>query len=62
MQMALFDECPIGRGQDVVVIDAGERLSLDGLPIPLAVAGAIETNDGFRRNAGADPDRAGSSF
>src|ERR1035438_8426349 len=57
MEMALFDEGGIGGGQDIEVIDAGERLALDGSPVRLAVAGAVVINDGFGRQAGADADR-----
>src|ERR1035437_8656019 len=60
--MALFDERGVGWGQDVVIVDAGERLALDGLPVPLAVAYAVVINDRFRRQAGADPHGAVPGF
>src|ERR1035441_7170230 len=41
MKMALFDEGGVGGGQDIEIIDAGERKALDGSPVSLAVAGAV---------------------
>src|ERR1017187_1953648 len=62
MKMALFDEGGVGGGQDIEIIDAGERKALDGSPVSLAVAGAVVINDRFGRQAGADADRRVSGF
>src|ERR1035438_3451208 len=54
MEMALLDERGVGGSQDVKIVDPGERLALDGLPVSLTVACAVVAHDRFRRQADAD--------
>src|ERR1017187_1559127 len=53
MEMALLDERGVSRSQDVEIVDPGERLGLDGLPVRLAVACSVVTHDWLRRQADA---------
>src|ERR1019366_6955019 len=57
MEMALLDERGVDGSEDVEIVGSGERLALDGLPSPLAVAGAVVAHDWLRRQADADPGR-----
>src|ERR1017187_2038110 len=57
MWMALLEERGVGGSQDVEIVDPGEWLALDGLPVSLAVACAVVVHDRFRRQADADSGR-----
>src|ERR1017187_3465299 len=57
MEMALLDKSGVGGSEDVEIVDSGGRLAFDGIPVPLAIAGAVVAHDGFSLQADADSGR-----